>query len=268
MKSRLLKSAPFDLVELPSLKICLTDEELGEEINRHITNELLSHRLYRTADKIESGDIATVLLNGKSLIINVGSGLFDIDIEKESIGKSCGDTVKTDTLSVLIERIERLVIPSLTDSFVKNLNIDGISTVREYKDYLAEYYRNFYLENYLLYFAMEFFTNWMQASKWSFDEDELNSLLGEYRAMEKRYLDAHDTYIDGTEEELNESARENMMETVGQYLYLQYTDPQNAPTELHFDDEGTIEMIRSLALRPMIDYLKDKVTFTDKEEDF
>ncbi len=268
MKSRLLKSAPFDHVELPSLEICLTDEELGDEIKRHITNELLSHRFYRTTDRIEPGDIATVVLNGKNLIINVGSGLFDIDTEKESVGKKCGDTIKTDSMSARVEKIERLIIPSLTDSFVKDLNIDGISTVQGYKDYLAEYYRNFYFENYLLYFAMEFFMNWMQASKWSFDEDELSNLLEEYRAMEKRYLDAHDTYIDGSEEELNESARENMMETVGQYLYLQYTDPQNAPTDLHFDEEDTIEKIRSLALRPMMDFLKDKVTFTDKEETF
>ncbi len=267
MKSHLLKPAPFDKVELPDLNICLTQKDLQQEVDRHITNELLSHRSYQSKDSVETGDIVTVTLNQKKVIITVGSGLFDTAVEKEITGKKIGQTAKTDTMSVTVEKIERLNIPSLTDSWVKSLNIDKITTVGEYKEYLSDYYRNFYFENYLLYFAMEFFLNWMQESEWFWDEEEIDNLLKEYRDMENRYLDAHDTFIDGSEEELEEAARENMMEAVGHYLYLQYTDPERAPKALHFETQDKIEEVRSLALRPMIDFLKDKVRFTETEED-
>ncbi len=267
MNSRLLKPAPFEQVELPSLSICLTEDDLRGEVDRHITNELLSRRSYKQVSEIEAGDIVTGILNGRQLLVTVGSGLFDTGLEKDLSGRHAGETARTDTLSFDIEKAERLIIPALTDLWVKSLNLDNLATVDEYRTYLTDYYRDFYLENYLLYFAMEFFINWMQASEWYWDEEELDTLLEEYRAMEKRYLDAHDTYIEGTEEELTEAARESMMETVGQYLYLQYTDPASAPETLSFDTQDTMETIRSLALRPMIDFLRDKVTFTDTEED-
>jgi hypothetical protein len=95
----------------------------------------------------KEGDIVTVTLNGptkkftRTTQIRLGAGLFDKDLEKELIGKKTGKGTFTHSegkIDYEITKIERMIIPDVTDDMVKAENIAGVNTLQELISY---YYR-------------------------------------------------------------------------------------------------------------------------------
>lgn len=118
-------------------------------------------------DDVESGDIVNIDYTGKidgkefdggsatGYDLTIGSGSFIDGFEDGLIGKKVGETVdlnlkfpddygntdvagKDVVFTVKINKISQKVTPELTDDWVAQQNITGVSTVDEYKDYVKK----------------------------------------------------------------------------------------------------------------------------------
>jgi len=277
MRSRLLKSADFAALPLPPLEIELEEEDLQSEIDLHVETERLLHRTFAEVPAVGQNSVVTVYMSSENpafcrddLMIHVGLGLFDLQAEQQLTGARVGDTVSVIVAGtpavLLVKKIEVRRVPELDDAFVQALGLPGVSAKAEYLAYLKNYYMDFYRENYLIYFAMEFFRTWAAESEWVWDNSELDRLYADYHAFRQRYLDAHDTYMDGTEEELAAMEREEVTDLVQYYLYAQTLSPASVPAELSLDGDMDFAAIQAIALAPFEQFLADKVTFAKRRD--
>ncbi len=103
---------------------------------------------YQSVDIAQKGDILSLNLKSdnkrynRQLKLNIGSGLFDKELEANLVGKSKGKTyaVKLTAAEVEFEILEisRMAIPSLTDEMAKNEGVDGVDTVEALRSHFAE----------------------------------------------------------------------------------------------------------------------------------
>jgi hypothetical protein len=105
------------------------------------------YKRLETQKEAKEGDIVTVALNGPTkkftrvTQIRLGAGLFDKDLEHALIGKRAGKGSFAHSLGTIdyeIEKIERMIVPAVTDDMVKAENIAGVHTLQELVSY---YYR-------------------------------------------------------------------------------------------------------------------------------
>ncbi|MCI2049486.1 MAG: trigger factor [Lachnospiraceae bacterium] len=163
-----------DYVELCDYKSIPVEEAKTEVtddyLNMYIQYTLSSKASYEEVtdhDTVKSGDVVNIDYEGKidgkdfdggsstGYDLTIGSNSFITGFEDGLIGQKTGSTAtlnlkfpddysnsdvagKAVVFTVKINKIEKLVTPELTDDWVKNQNIDGVTTADEYKAYMKQ----------------------------------------------------------------------------------------------------------------------------------
>jgi trigger factor len=167
----------YNNISVPADEVAATDEEVDEDINS--TLESYQYASEDTSLEIADGDTVNIdyvgtvdgeefdggSSDGEGYDLTIGSGTFVDDFEEQLIGYHPGDEVtvevtfpddysteelagKDAVFAVTINSIT--VTPELTDEFVaENLDIEGVTTASEYRDYIANTYYKQHLEDYL-----------------------------------------------------------------------------------------------------------------------
>jgi trigger factor len=170
-------------ISVPADEVAATDEEVDEDINS--TLEGYQYASEDTSLEIADGDTVNIdyvgtidgeefdggSSDGEGYDLTIGSGTFVDDFEDQLIGYHPGDEVSVEVtfpddysteelagkdavFAVTINSIT--VTPELTDEFVaENLDIDGVTTASEYRDYIANVYYEEHLEDYLTDYIVE-----------------------------------------------------------------------------------------------------------------
>ena len=126
-------------IKIPQKKI---DEKLKTAAEHFLTIEEVN-------DKIKKGDIVAirivsddVLLASECERLSVGKGYFSEAIESALIGKKKDDEFTLDNngekSEIKVLWVRRRIVPVLTDKMVKALDIEDVTTVDEYKDYVTD----------------------------------------------------------------------------------------------------------------------------------
>lgn len=146
-KSKLLK-----LADLSKMKI--TDDMSGTPMDdkeiKAIFDRLARRNVVTTdVEIIENGDLAILDLKGneekynkKNFALTVGLGLFNTEFENQIIGMKKGESkslsINGNDVLVEIKTIKRRSPGEITDDVIRSLNIDGVTTVSGYREYLIE----------------------------------------------------------------------------------------------------------------------------------
>ncbi|MBQ3419280.1 MAG: trigger factor [Erysipelotrichaceae bacterium] len=145
--------------------VSVSDEELDEEINRVL--ERKADLELKEEGSVESGDTAVIDFEGfkdgvafeggkgENYDLVIGSNSFIPGFEDQLIGMKAEEEKEINVtfpenyhvddlkgapvvFKVKVHEIKRKVLPTLDDEFVKDLKIDNVNTVDEYKNYLKE----------------------------------------------------------------------------------------------------------------------------------
>ncbi len=164
-----------DYVELPNYN-AIPIEEAAPSVSDTYVDTYIQYQLtsntqkveITSRDDVEDGDIANIDYVGKidgeefdggsatGYDLTIGSGSFIDGFEDGLIGAKVGETVtlnlkfpddysnedvagKDVQFDVTINKIQENKTPELDDTFVQSQNIDGVSTVDEYRDYCYDY---------------------------------------------------------------------------------------------------------------------------------
>lgn len=135
------------------LKKAVTDTDWDITIDKKKLQDALhqvalKYSSYAAADTAQKGDILSAKLESdltrynRQLQLNLGSGLFDKELEDDMLGKSTGKAYSvhlsgTDVTYEILE-ISRLVVPELTDEMAKKEGIPGVETVAQLIGYYTE----------------------------------------------------------------------------------------------------------------------------------
>ena len=161
-----------DYVELgdyKGLEVTVTKPEVSDElVDTYIQNMLENNKEKKEADRaVEDGDIADIKYVGKkdgeafeggssdSYELRIGSNTFIDGFEDGVIGMKKGETKDLNltfpedygnadlagadvVFTVTVNNVYEEVVPELTDEFIAGRGIEGVSTVKEYNDYVYE----------------------------------------------------------------------------------------------------------------------------------
>ena len=158
-------------VEVPA-ETEVTDEMVENTINYKLSSSA-AYQEVTDHDTVKKGDTVNIDYTGtkdgkefsggsaKDYDLTIGSGSFIDGFEDGLIGHKKGENVtlnltfpkdysNTDlagqdvVFKVTINKIEKLVTPELTDEWVAEQNIDGVSTVDEFRDYTTKQMQSYY----------------------------------------------------------------------------------------------------------------------------
>lgn len=158
-------------VEVPA-ETEVTDEMVESTINYKLSSSA-AYQEVTDHDTVKKGDTVNIDYTGtkdgkefsggsaKDYDLTIGSGSFIDGFEDGLIGHKKGENVtlnltfpkdysNTDlagqdvVFKVTINKIEKLVTPELTDEWVAEQNIDGVSTVDAYRDYTRKQMQSYY----------------------------------------------------------------------------------------------------------------------------
>lgn len=144
----------------PSVSDAYRDYYIEYQLDNSATTEEVTDR-----DDVEDGDIVNIDYTGKidgeefdggsatDYDLTIGSGSFIDGFEDGLIGHKVGETVdlnlkfpddysnsdvagKDVVFTVTINKISKRIVPELTDAWVQNQNISGVTTVAQYQDYV------------------------------------------------------------------------------------------------------------------------------------
>ena len=133
-------SVPEKLLELKVSQEAV-DRELAGTADRFMTIEPVE-------DEITTGDIVAVELpdeaeesGNKTVQINMGLGFYDEELEAGLMGLRKGAQkdipVAGKLVPVCVISVKRRMVPPLTDALIQRLNLEGVSNVEDYRDYLV-----------------------------------------------------------------------------------------------------------------------------------
>lgn len=158
-------------VEVPA-ETEVTDEMVENTINYKLSSSA-AYQEVTDHDTVKKGDTVNIDYTGtkdgkefsggsaKDYDLTIGSGSFIDGFEDGLIGHKKGENVtlnltfpkdysNTDlagqdvVFKVTINKLEKLVTPELTDEWVAEQNIDGVSTVDEFRDYTKKQMQSYY----------------------------------------------------------------------------------------------------------------------------
>lgn len=133
-------SIPEKLLELKVSQKAV-DQELAGTADRFLTIEPVE-------DEITTGDIVAVELpddaeasGTKTVQVNMGLGFYNEELEAGLMGLRRGAEAEIPVagrpVPVRVVRVKRRMVPSLTDALIQRLNLEGVSTVEDYRHYLV-----------------------------------------------------------------------------------------------------------------------------------
>ena len=169
-------------------------EMSDEELNESIEKLLKRHSAMTDADSVKADDIVTIdvsselpKFNKKALSLRVGRGLYSPELEERLIGMRPGEetalVIDGAEVKAALLFAKRRVLPALTDETVSSLGIEGVDTVEALKAHLIGEARREYVEDMAEAVAVEVSNEANAQSEFKLDEDELNEVIAEGRAM-------------------------------------------------------------------------------------
>jgi hypothetical protein len=281
MRSQLLELKNYMTLPLPEgLEQTFPSEALASEINNDIQRDLLSHRRLVECDTVADGDVVTVLLAGptpkyckKALPLNVGKGLFDAALEPALVGRHVGESFTAPSaagdVKVTVLQCRRTEVPTLDNGFVCSLGLECISTVAQYQEHLKNYYRKFYHDGYVEFFAQELMAEALNQSCWQWDEAEMAELNQRWHALQAEIRERHDTVLspDPAEAAATLELEEEELRMYVQMLLVDclISGRDSAAAEPDLGLQAMSEL-RERILAPVQNYLSGKVHITFEEE--
>ena len=160
-----VKLGDYKSLKYKELEVSVSDEELNEEINRVL--ERKADLELKEDGEVEDGDTAVIDFEGfkdgvafeggkgENYDLVIGSKSFIPGFEEQLIGMKAEEEKDINVtfpenyhvedlkgqpvvFKVKVHEIKKKVLPTLDDEFVKDLKIDNVTNVDEYKNYLKE----------------------------------------------------------------------------------------------------------------------------------
>ena len=251
----------------------VTDEASDAEVNQEIDRELNrnAEMVLKETGVLETNDTAVFDFSGtvdgekfeggtsENYELVIGSNQFIPGFEEQMMGMSASDSKdvsvtfpadyhekklagKAAIFAVKLHEIKRRVVPELTDDFVKDLNLEGIATIDEYKAYVKANIETRKHEQ-----------NVNKISNSAIDQATSNATFEVPEEMVK---------------EEAERMRENANRQIKQYgvdfdTYLQYM----GKTKDQYDQEIDAEALKTIRSQLVIEAIgkQEKITVTDAE---
>ena len=258
----------------------VTKEELEESLQNDIKTTLFENRSFTEVTTVERGDVVVLSteselsrFNKPEITLTVGLNLFNKEFEEKLLGRGVNEAftvaVNGGEAAVVIKSCKRLSVPKLDDTFVKSLGIGNVETVSQYKEYLTGKYLNFYQENYVSWYAMQLFDEVCDKSDWYIDTEEFEQLCAVWKRLQKEEREFHNISIlenyPGEQEETERQDVLNMLRIYSVYCLLSGEDHRAFSFEL--SETEKFESIRNKVMKPLENYLKDKVKIKLEEEE-
>lgn len=145
MKSCVLDAYPYQDVDISQYqKTFVVDEK---KIEKSMSRLLNKHVTWASGGSVAAGDVVCCSLASglpkfqhDELNLTVGSNLFDKEFEAALLGKKEGDAFSFERdgqdVGVKIFSVKNKQIPALCDEFVRELSLEHVDTVEEYRAYL------------------------------------------------------------------------------------------------------------------------------------
>ena len=282
MRSQLLELKNYMTLPLPEgLDQTFTAEDLASEVDNDVRRDLLSHRALVEQDTVDMGDAVTVALAGptpkyckKALPLNVGKGLFDKVLEEALAGRRVGETFTAPSAAgdetVTVLQCRRTCVPELDDAFVRSLGLEGVDTVEAYLEHLRAYYRQFYHDGYVEFFAQEQFSAMCGESRWHWDEAEMAELTERWHALQAENRELHGVILSPDPEEAAATLameEEDLKLMVQMFLVDCLFTGHDAGQAMPEMSDHAMTAMRNRVMAPLQRYLDDKVHITFEEED-
>lgn len=280
MKSKLVSLYDYKQISMEVEPVIVTTEDLDGEAANDMETLRRRHTCMADAEIVAKGDICTLALESTnpryckpSLPLNVGLGLFAPQLEEALIGQKMGASLEVevggDVVKATILSCKRNTVPEkVTDEMVTSLQLEGVSTVEEYRQYLHRWYLDFYHREYTTYYAYELLSEVCKESVWEMDEGEVEQCYQDWRKAEEEEQEFHQVkYLENYPGELEETRRE------GSLLYLQMAlidcqmrgmDASGVLPDAR--DRQAQDEMRQRVCQPLEKYLFDKVTIVYKED--
>ena len=145
MKSKVLSFAEYDQVDISMYKkVFKLDEKAYKKEIDFIKNK---NSTWEEVEEVTAGvlivcdmESANPFFSRKNLEIMVGQGFFHKNLEEMCIGLKKGTVSVLDVggekVTVTVRSIQQKKIPVITDEMIEALEIEGVSNVEQYEDYL------------------------------------------------------------------------------------------------------------------------------------
>lgn len=189
-------------------------------IEKQLKRIMRANKIVMDVSVLEKGDVAVIDLessleryNRTNLILTVGSGLFDKELEAQLIGKTTGETfeltVKDTAVKITVVSGKRTVFPEPTDEAVKAYaatveNMEGVETVAQFCECVKQLYFKEEKQN-IIFGTLNAVQDYVLThSDWEFDPDELQEMYDSMlENMEQMAQEAYGkTFAEMTDEEI------------------------------------------------------------------
>lgn len=124
-------------------------DTIDQTVRRELTKGLVTFAPLPQGDPIQPGCRVTLKTvsplpkyNRDKTVLVVGSNLYNADLERRLVGLCAGQSgrmeIQGETVSFSILQAEHKVYPPLTDELVRSQQLEGISTLEQYRDAMAK----------------------------------------------------------------------------------------------------------------------------------
>lgn len=279
MKSYIKSLYNYMALPLEDMTQVVTKEELAESLQNDIKTTLLENRSFTEVPAVEKGDVVVLSIESKlprfnkpEITLTVGLNLFNKEFEEKLLGREVNEaftvSVNGGEAAVVIKSCKRLSVPKLDDAFVKALGISNVETVSQYTEYLTEKYLNFYQVNYVSWYAEQLFAEVCDKSDLYIDPEEFEGMYAVWKRLQAEEREFHNMSIlenyEGEQEEMERQDVLNILQIYSVYCLLSGEDYRAFEVEL--TDTERLGNIREKVMKPLENYLKDKVKIISEEE--
>lgn len=206
MRSKLISLADCSILINRPIIESLPISEITNNVERDLHSLCMQCKQTQAVRAVSSGD--TVLLklvspmpkfHRNGLYVCVGANLFDAELEASLVGKTAGSTydlcIDGQSVTVTVEKCLHTVIPEPSDEIIAQLELEGITTLEQYRLYTAQQHKAMYREYYLEYLASEYAEQWFDASTWEIDPNELETFFAAAKRQHELECEAHNSYF-------------------------------------------------------------------------
>ena len=206
MRSKILSLADCGgLITGPVLE-SMPISEIRENVERDLHSLCLQCKHTKAVSTVSSGDTVVLKLVSRmpkfqrsGLFVCVGAHLFHEELEYALVGKTVGSTFQVcidgEAVAVTVEKCLHTVIPEPSDEMIAQLELEGITTLEQYRLYTAQQHKAMYREYYLEYLASKYAEQWFDASTWEIDPNELETFFVAAKRQHDLECEAHDIYF-------------------------------------------------------------------------
>lgn len=156
MKSRVVKVYEYTDVDISKFQVTFKVNQ--DKINQEISRVKNHYAIWKQGTKVSKQDMVLCALqsdiqkfNRKKVKMIVGSHLFDAKLEDALIGMNVGEEkkimVSEQEVAIRVLQVTNKICPELDDSMVQKLNLDGVNTVKDYREYLINQQRQEFIQD-------------------------------------------------------------------------------------------------------------------------